>query len=323
MKSLLIYIPTFNRCESLKLCISRILIETKGLESEILIHISDNNSTDETSKFLETIESEIISVSTNDINIGASLNILKVHELKNLCEYSLIIGDDDYLTGGSLKRLIAFLKANSSVDLFFINTLAYDENLRSEVLEILETNQWNSPPDGGNLKSHINQNFFCTMDELIDPKIDEVLGGSVMCYVFRSALVFNHLNGLISDHTFNMYSSYPHTLNWIYSFNPKTLSAFLHMPFTINFWHGGKEWGSLGYHRVVSEGLGFLLFELMRLNYIKNENKSIYLNHYIKISKKSIMLMIAEGCKTGKTELSIKYLNLLVENFLNIKFSEY
>jgi glycosyltransferase involved in cell wall biosynthesis len=325
MKKLLIYVPTFNRLESLKICVGRLLVEAKGLEAEIEIHISDNNSTDGTNEYLQEIDNEIISVSKNKENIGGPLNILKVHDLSHICEYTLIIGDDDYIVGGALKKLIAYLYGNSKIDFFFINTLSYEKINQNKILDILEKNEWKYLPDGGNRKSRINDDFYCTMEELIDPKIDEVLGGSVMCYVFRSSSVTNHLEDLNRKYPFemfssNIYSSYPHTLNWIYSFKPQTPSAFISMPITINFWHEGKEWGDFGYHHVVGYGLGFLLFELMRLNYIKEENREAYLNHYISLSKKSLLLILNNDSKKEMNNHSKIFLNLLLVNILTMKY---
>jgi glycosyltransferase involved in cell wall biosynthesis len=320
MKKLLIFIPTFNRCESLKLCVSRLLAEIIGLESEIEIYISDNNSTDESYRFLKSINNEVISISKNNENIGASLNAAKAHDLKNICEYTLIIGDDDYIIGGALKKLIAYLNGNLEIDFFFINTLSFAEDSRPEVLEVLNASNWHHPPNGGNLKSRISQDFRCSLSELFDPRVDEVLGGSIMCYVFRSSLVSNHLEGLIKSNVNDIYTSYPHTLNWIYSFSPSTSAAFISMPVTINFWHGGNEWGSLGYHRVVSQGLGFLLFELIRLGYIKNENVSDFFEHYMRIAKNSILLMIKEDDDDTDKQLSRRYLNLLIEKLITTKF---
>ena len=113
-----------------------------------------------------------------------------------------------------------------------------------------------------------------------------------------------------------MYSSYPHTLNWIYSLTPQTPSAFLAQPFTINFWHGGKEWGKLGYHRVVAEGLGFVLFEQMRLGYVNPSQFDEYLKHYLNISRASILLLLSEAEKNPDVTISPEFKNRLIRVLL-------
>lgn len=317
MKKLLIYVPTYNRFESLKLCVQRIIIQMEGLEDDVLIHISDNHSTDSTHEFLNSINHPNITISRNSTNIGGALNVLKIHTLNNLAQYSLIIGDDDYLVDGSIKKIVSYLKSNSDVDIFFINTLSYPENSKSSVIKVLNENNWRNFPHGGNIKSKINKDFRCTFSDLFNPSIDEVFGGSLMCYIFKSHLISNHLNNNIStSDSGTIYSSYPHTLNWIYSLLPTSNAAFIHLPFTINFWHEGKEWGNLGYHKVVSQGLGFLFFELLRLKYITKENANNYFNHYLNIASTSINILIKMDLENSTNDLSPIFKNLLIDHLL-------
>ena len=317
MPALLIYLPTYNHCQSLRLCMERILAEINGLESEVIIHVSDNHSTDETPHYLKSIQHPCLQWSRNESNIGGALNAIKAHRLSHLAVFTFILGDDDFLLKGSILRLVLAIRSNLDIDFFFLNTLAYNQEQYPEVIAQLYSSNWSDPPPGGRLKSNHPKDHRCLLSDLFSPAVDEVLGGSIMCYAFRSKFVSDHVAALIqpSDQA-TMYSSYPHTLNWIYSMTPQTPSAFLAQPFTINFWHGGKEWGDLGYHRVVTQGLGFVLFEQMRLGYIKPTQFDQYVKHYLMISQASILIMLREAEKKTHLALDPEFKNRLIRVLL-------
>jgi hypothetical protein len=160
----------------------------------------------------------------------------------------------------------------------------------------LEKTNWELLPNGGNLKSQIQENFLCKYKNLFNPKIDEVFGGSIMCYIFKSSevdnVIFEKLNGIQPG---GRYASYPHTLNLIYSLNPEKSAVHIALPLTINFWHIGVEWGDLGYQKVVTQGLGFLLFELFRLGYIEGGDFKAYFDHYLNIAEPSLIKILDEA----------------------------
>lgn len=317
MPALLIYIPTYNRCQSLRLCMERILAEINGLESEVVIHVSDNHSPDETPHYLESIQHPCLQWSRNDSNIGPALNVTKAHGLRHLADFTFMLGDDDFLLRGSIRRLVTAIRGNPDIDFFFLNTLAYAEERFSEVISKLYGSGWSDPPPGATLKSSHPTDTRCLLSDLFSPAVDEVLGGSLMCFAFRSKLVSDHLAALIqpSDQG-TMYSAYPHTLNWIYSLTPQTPSAFLAQPFTFNFWHGGKEWGKLGYHRVVTQGLGFVLFEQMRLGYVNPTQFDEYVKHYLKIAQASILMLLREEEQNPDVAIAPEFKNRLIRVLL-------
>jgi glycosyltransferase involved in cell wall biosynthesis len=323
MPALLIYIPTYNRYQSLRLCLERILAEINGLESEVVIHVSDNHSSDETPRYLESIQHPCLQWSRNDSNIGAALNIIKVHSLSSLADFTFMLGDDDFLLKDSVRRLVSAIRGNPEIDFFFLNTLAYAEDRLTEVINKLFEGRWSDPPPGATIKSSHPTDTRCLLSDLFSPGVDEVLGGSMMCFSFRSRLVSDHIAKLIPPadqgttfSSYPIYTAYPHTLNWIYSLTPQTPSAFLAQPFTVNFWHGGKEWGKLGYHRVVAEGLGFVLFEQMRLGYVEPSQFDEYINHYLNISRASILMLLREAEKTPDVAVSLEFKNRLIRVLL-------
>jgi hypothetical protein len=197
MPSLLIYIPTYNRCQSLRLCVERILAEINGLESEVVIHVSDNHSPDETPQYLESIQHSCLQWSRNDSNIGGALNVIKVHGLSHLADFTFMLGDDDFVLKGSIRRLVSAIRGNPDIDFFFLNTLSYAANRLAEVINKLSDSGWSDPPAGGTLKSSHPTDTRCLLSDLFSPGVDEVLGGAMMCFSFRSKLVSDHIAQLI------------------------------------------------------------------------------------------------------------------------------
>ena len=80
MKTLLIYVPTCNRLGKLKECVKRLVCEIRGFESEVVVHISDNCSTDGTYDYLLGLKHTSIFYSRNAENIGLPQNVLKSHD---------------------------------------------------------------------------------------------------------------------------------------------------------------------------------------------------------------------------------------------------
>lgn len=113
MKLLTIAIPTYNRADCLKLLLNSILKQLEKKEeliSDLEILICDNNSTDETSFFLEEkIKSgSNIKYLKNSQNMGASSNVFKCFQ-ETESRYIWIIGDDDLPLVGSIELVVELL----------------------------------------------------------------------------------------------------------------------------------------------------------------------------------------------------------------------
>lgn len=102
-----ICIPTFNRCERLKVCLERLLplLQPYGIP----IFISDNASTDGTKQLVHEMQLRypFINYSCNESNIGFAGNFEKVLSLSNTA-YRWCFGDDDYFDGsvGALLQIL-------------------------------------------------------------------------------------------------------------------------------------------------------------------------------------------------------------------------
>jgi glycosyltransferase involved in cell wall biosynthesis len=111
-KLLSVNVPTFNRARYLQALIDSISNDLLELGNIVEINIIDNCSTDETAQVAETLASEFpcIAYHRNEKNIGAIANIHKAHRV-GTGEYLWVMGDDDYLVGDGLARIVRSLSS--------------------------------------------------------------------------------------------------------------------------------------------------------------------------------------------------------------------
>lgn len=125
-------IPTYNRGPFLEKNLNRIAkqIRSNNLQQEVEINISNNGSTDDTNKIVKRfIEQNIdLNVSYNrfDVNEGPDRNYIATMLMAN-GDYSILLGDDDYLIDGGLKKILQLLEVNRDADVFLSNRTEIDE----------------------------------------------------------------------------------------------------------------------------------------------------------------------------------------------------
>jgi|TARA_B110000483_G_scaffold236224_1_gene308973 glycosyltransferase involved in cell wall biosynthesis len=115
-----ICIPTFNRGVYLDKLLNSISQVNPNALNQIEVCISDNNSTDKTSKVIEKWSNILqINQSKNTSNIGALRNLIKVIKKAN-GDYLLILGDDDEVIPKEISVFLNQLKKNEiTPDWFF------------------------------------------------------------------------------------------------------------------------------------------------------------------------------------------------------------
>lgn len=107
-----ICIPTYNRASILEESLKRLQEQIKGISyNSIEIIVSDNCSLDNTSDIVKKyIEQNVpIVYNRNNKNLGSNGNFLKCIDLAK-GKYIWLLGDDDFLTEGTLSYLISLLK---------------------------------------------------------------------------------------------------------------------------------------------------------------------------------------------------------------------
>lgn len=112
-KLLTIAIPTYNRANDLKLCLSQIVKNLKRMEQFVEIIVSDNHSTDNTYNIVNEYISKGINIKyvKNTENIGPDRNFIQCFNMAT-GNYVWAMGDDDVILDGYLSKIIELLKKN-------------------------------------------------------------------------------------------------------------------------------------------------------------------------------------------------------------------
>ncbi len=108
---LTIYIPTYNRLRHLQLLLTSLFVELDehpSISSNVIIKIFNNNSSDDTEKYLKSLTRNNVFVVNRKNNIGGDANISDGIKQCDT-EYLWILGDDDIPYNGLLTKIIQFL----------------------------------------------------------------------------------------------------------------------------------------------------------------------------------------------------------------------
>lgn len=125
---LTIAVPTYNRHRWISLTLPAIIEQAKEFpEGDIEVVVSDNSSEDSTWDYLQKMAQNIsfLRISRNEINIGPEANFYLLPKLAT-GRYLWMIGDDDLLNPGALRRVVAELR--DDLDYVIMNCDVYDAN---------------------------------------------------------------------------------------------------------------------------------------------------------------------------------------------------
>ncbi|OGV76376.1 MAG: hypothetical protein A3I83_05555 [Methylotenera sp. RIFCSPLOWO2_02_FULL_45_14] len=127
-----IAIPTFNRAEWLRLCLSRLVPQLEGLNEQVEVKIYDNASPDNTGEVAKSflIENLPLTYIRNSENIGSDRNIAQCFNLAK-GRYVLILGDDDVLLDGALQKIMSLL-SSGEYGAVFVSAYGYNNNFIKE-----------------------------------------------------------------------------------------------------------------------------------------------------------------------------------------------
>jgi glycosyltransferase involved in cell wall biosynthesis len=133
--SITVYIPTFNRADTLGRAIRSALAQ-KRFEPDVKILVLDDGSTDSTESVLKLYAEEIMA-----IRFGKNRGVgwVSKEALNNIeTDYFMRLDSDDFLSEDCLRVLAPIAKgSNSSFDLISCNYVQVDENeFRSEVIDL-------------------------------------------------------------------------------------------------------------------------------------------------------------------------------------------
>lgn len=130
--TLSICIPTYNRSECLKECLSSVLASVAGYEHEIEIVISDNGSIDDTGSGVRAFQEKHpwIRYHRNEQNIGAERNFYLLVALAQ-GDNVWIFGDDDKMEASAVARALGNIRAGYSLTIF--NYSIWDNQLAVQI----------------------------------------------------------------------------------------------------------------------------------------------------------------------------------------------
>lgn len=132
---LTICIPTYNRAKDLEYNLSLLekYIKEGDLSDKVQLLISDNHSTDNTSKVIESY-SKILDIKAfeQDYNIGGHNNTLFLVEHSET-EWVMLLGDDDYLEQWYISECLKQIEEHPNLGCLIPNYAAYDPLKKEEL----------------------------------------------------------------------------------------------------------------------------------------------------------------------------------------------
>lgn len=129
MTTMTVAIPTYNRSARLVAQLDRLAPDVVAEGGRCRVLVSDNCSTDDTADALArwvAAHPEVpITVRRNDANLGVMRNIAACARAAD-AEFVWILGDDDELPPGTLRRLLGLLEAHPDLTLLSVNYSMHD-----------------------------------------------------------------------------------------------------------------------------------------------------------------------------------------------------
>lgn len=129
-KLLTIFIPTYNRANCLKECIYSVIYSSKGYLDKVQIVVSDDGSTDNSRKIVETIikKYSFIIYKKNKKNLYTDLHFSKLIQ-STKTEYYWLLGDDDKITKNAIREIIKFI--DLGYGLIYLNYSIWTKDFRN------------------------------------------------------------------------------------------------------------------------------------------------------------------------------------------------
>lgn len=148
-----ICVPTYNASTTVAETLESILAQTY---KNIIVHVSDNASTDNTLEVVDSIVDSRLFVHRNRENIGGEGNFTRCIGLAS-GKYTAIFHADDVYEPDMIARQVAYLEANSGIGAVFTAAITIDEKGRP--LGAIGT----APADDGGVASFDFQKLFKAM----------------------------------------------------------------------------------------------------------------------------------------------------------------
>ena len=122
MVLLSICIPTFNRAPYLRKSLANILSQVSELDDppQVEVVVADNASDDGTGEVLREFRRAGLVTERNAENIGGAANLYKAIRMAS-GDYCWLMGDDDQIVPGAIKKIVKIIAGHPGTGLFYVN----------------------------------------------------------------------------------------------------------------------------------------------------------------------------------------------------------
>lgn len=233
-------IPTYNRAHLLESALYTLAPQIKALAGQVELVVSDNCSPDQTPQVVERAhEWGPIRYFRNEENVDIKNFDLCVERAAG--EFVWIVGDDDLVRGDGIHKVLGVLQDHPEVDFVWVNVSTRRNEERERFGRLVSDRDFPEllPTKGTDLTSRLVDRW----EELIDPRIDAVFLGSVMCSVFRRTLWLanrSYVQNLELPFSLSAERLYPHSIIFARAMVGRP-AWYIGYPCVIAFW-GHQEW---------------------------------------------------------------------------------
>lgn len=121
--TLSICIPTFNRAELLASALGSLAPQVGELGGEVELVVSDNCSADHTREVVERARRQCpaLRYHRNEENVGGVRNVLGLVRNLAVGEFCWLMGDDELVRDGGVRKVLQAIKGHPDLDYFYVN----------------------------------------------------------------------------------------------------------------------------------------------------------------------------------------------------------
>jgi glycosyltransferase involved in cell wall biosynthesis len=248
---LTIGIPTYNRCDLLKLFLPILLNEASKFQTQVEVIVSDNCSNDDTKIIIFELMGKYQFVYyRHDENTGPIKNLLHIADNMARGRFCWIMGDDDIIVPGAIGKILSIINNNQNLSYIFVSAThlnlsdinlnqIIDQMGQGELLnfELITPLLHQLPGVSAGLESSKVMPF----SELIDPDVRFDYLGFISNSVFLTELWRSVDKKNISSEAFERWqSTYPH----LYVFGKAFIGekAYYHKECLIVCGDGRRDW---------------------------------------------------------------------------------
>jgi glycosyltransferase involved in cell wall biosynthesis len=221
-----------------------LLPQVRAAGAAVELIVADNCSPDHTLEIVKRAQAKYpFLYQRNDTNLGIAGNLHKLCNEMARGEFAWILGDDDWVLPDGLERVLSVLRRFPEVDYVFVNVAVKHPKERDDYKHLSAAPSLPEllPTKAKDLTERPVERW----EELIDPQVDDVFLGAVMCSVFRLSRWRMHtLKCKPGDAPFSSLDiTYPHTVTLAHTMIGRR-AYYLGYPCTVTFF-GEQEW--IGY----------------------------------------------------------------------------